>query len=219
MLKSGEVVAGLIDELNGYHQLVVALTESDWRTPTRCTGWTVADLTAHVTGVVADITAGRLDGAGTQGWYDRQVDERRGLAPGAVVDELAGSIPAMRRLAEGYFLPNWDAPGPPGVPGTLGSTALALWAGFYIHGEDVRAALARPPGRGPGLPAAVQFIGDSWDVDNWGPVTLALDGMDEIRIGRGGRRVVGDPLTFVLAVSGRSDPTGLGLDRSVNIYA
>jgi hypothetical protein len=42
--------------------------------------------------------------------------------------------------------------------------------------------------------------------------------MDEVDVGAGGRRITGDPLAFVLAASGRTDPAALGLDPTVNIY-
>ena len=73
-----EVVNGLLAELRNLHGLVATLTEDEWVAPTRCEGWTVSDISAHVTGVMADITAGRLEGIDTQPWYERQVDERRG---------------------------------------------------------------------------------------------------------------------------------------------
>ena len=219
LLERDEVVDGLITELDGYRRLAAGLTGADWATPTRCTGWTVADVTAHVTGVVADITGGRLDGAGTQEWYDRQVEERRLTPPALVVEELAAAIPVMRDVAERVFLPSWDEPGPPGVPGTIGSITLSLWAGFYIHTEDVLAALGRPPQRGPGLYAAVAHVCEAWDGESWGPVTLGLDGMEEISVAGGGSRITGDALTFVLCASGRADPGTVGLDAAVNIYA
>lgn len=219
LLKRDEIVHGLITELDGYRQLAADLTGADRETPTRCTGWTVADVTAHVTGVVVDITGGRLDGAGTQEWYDRQVEERRRTPPALVVEELALAIPAMRDLATQVFLPSWDEPGPPGVPGTIGSITLSLWAGIYIHTDDVLAALGRPPRKGPGLHAAIAHILEAWDAAKWGPVWLALDGMDELRLAGGGRRISGDPLAFVLSATGRADPRSVGLDASVNVYA
>jgi uncharacterized protein (TIGR03083 family) len=161
-LPKHEVVTGLVQELERFLGLVEELDAGDWRVPTRCDGWSVGDLAAHVTGVFADISAGRLDGAGTQQWYDRQVAERRGRSPSAVTEELVAVVPAMRERAEQRYLANWDAPGPPGVPGTLGTIAQELWTGVYIHSEDIRAALGRPPLRGPGLHAAVVTIADSW---------------------------------------------------------
>jgi len=44
--------------------------------------------------------------------------------------------------------------------------------------------------------------------------------MEDIPIGSGGgQRITGDPLAFILAATGRADPTPLGLDDTVNIYA
>jgi len=43
--------------------------------------------------------------------------------------------------------------------------------------------------------------------------------MPEFRASRGGRRLDGDPLPFVLAATGRGTSSKLGLDPSVNRYA
>lgn len=43
-----------------------------------CPGWTVRDLAGHLSGVVADISAGLLDGMAGDEWTARQVAERRG---------------------------------------------------------------------------------------------------------------------------------------------
>ena len=52
-----------------------------------CPDWTVTDLAAHVTGVAADLVAGRLEGVGTDPWTDVQVESRRGRDLGEIVDE------------------------------------------------------------------------------------------------------------------------------------
>jgi hypothetical protein len=49
-------------------------------------------------------------------------------------------------------------------------------------------------------------------------MTLELDGVDRITVCTGGSVVRGDPLAFVLAVTGRADPAELGLDPSINVY-
>jgi hypothetical protein len=43
--------------------------------------------------------------------------------------------------------------------------------------------------------------------------------MERIDLGGGGREVVGDPLEFVLAATGRADPKSVGLPSAVNLYA
>src|SRR6266508_1310881 len=58
--------------------------------------------------------------------------------------------------------------------------------------------------------------------EGWGPTVLALNGIPEFPVnangGAVGSRFTGDPLAFVLAATGRSDPAPLGLDESANIY-
>ena len=109
-LPQDEVVSGLLAELRGLRGLVAPLTEDEWRAPTRCVGWTVFDVVAHVTGVMADITAGRLEGIDTQPWYDRQVDERRGRPPQALVEELDLVITATEELMTAIDEAAWNGP-------------------------------------------------------------------------------------------------------------
>jgi uncharacterized protein (TIGR03083 family) len=217
-LPQDEVVNGLLAEMRGLRGLVATLTEEEWRQPTRCVGWTVFDIVAHVTGVMADITGGRLEGIDTQSWYDRQVDERRGRPSRALDEELELVIAATEELMTAIDEAAWNGPTVPGVATTLGEGILSLWCGCYIHREDILAALGRPPQNGPGLQASIAHIADVLTDRGWGPATLALDGVGDVAIGGGGRRIEADPLTFTLVASGRVDPAILGLDPSVNIY-
>jgi uncharacterized protein (TIGR03083 family) len=217
-LTQDEVVSGLLAELRGLRGLAATLTEDEWRTPTRCEGWTVSDVVAHMTGVMADITAGRLEGIDTQPWYDRQVDERRGQPPQALAEELDLVITATEELMTAFDEAAWNGPNVPGIAGTLGAGILSLWCGGYIHYQDILAALGRSPQKGPGLQAAIAHIADVLTDRGWGPATIALDGIGDVAIGGGGSRIEADPLTFTLVASGRADPTILGVDTSVNIY-
>jgi hypothetical protein len=64
----------------------------------------------------------------------------------------------------------------------------------------------------------VHHVADFLQESSWGPATLALDGVEVIDVRGGGAKVTGDPVEFVLAATGRADPSPLGLDESVNIY-
>jgi uncharacterized protein (TIGR03083 family) len=218
-LPQADVVDGLVNELQRFQILIASLTERDWVRPTICEAWAVGDLAAHVVGVMADITAGRLEGIDTQEWYDRQVAERRGCSPRSLLEELSGVVTATVDLMASLDEQSWNGPGPPGVAGTLGAGVEALWCGFYIHAEDILAAVGRPPQNGPGIRAAVSHIAAVLDRRGWGPATLALNGVAEVTIGGGGRRISTDPLAFTLVATGRADPASLGLDASVNIYS
>src|SRR5207244_11662901 len=85
-------------------------------------------------------------------------------------------------------------PAPAAIPGTLGTAVEGIWYDAYVHPDDVRAALGRPSQRGPGLRAAVSHLADLLSQRDWGPATLALDGLEQFPVSGGGRqRVTGDP--------------------------
>ena len=167
---------------------------------------------------MADITAGRLEGVDTQPWYDRQVAERRDRPKQVIIDELDGVIGATSGLLDLFDEAAWSGPAAPGVDGTLGAAMQSLWAGIYIHVEDVLAAVGRAPQRGPGLRAAVDHIAGALTASGWGPATLELDDLGVVEIGGGGRRDHDRRAHVRARRVGRSDPSLLGTDDSVNVY-
>ena len=214
-----EVVAGVFDEDRAFEELVRSLSDEQWQTPTRCEGWTVADVSAHVTGTLSDVANGRLAELGQPNSPQRQVEERRGASPEAIADELAGAIKVCADIAVTFDDEAWAGPPPVDIPGTLGMAVEALWYDAFVHHNDITAAVGLPARRGPGLRASVAHLADLLTQAKWGPATLALDGLEEFVVGDGGgQRVTGDPLTFVLVATGREDPSVLGLDETVNIY-
>jgi hypothetical protein len=54
---------------------------------------------------------------------------------------------------------------------------------------------------------------------DWGPATLAFDGIEEVPVGTGGSTHTGDALEFVLVATGRRDRDVLGPEGPPNIYA
>jgi uncharacterized protein (TIGR03083 family) len=217
-LSRTEVVVGLVDELEAFGALIGPLDAVAWSAPTRCEGWTVADVAAHVVGSMADVVSGRLEGLGSPEVTAREVAERKGRGPGELGSELAEVTKLAADLGEAFDDEAWAAPAPGGFDGSLGEGVEALWYDTYIHGDDIRAALGRAPEQGPGLKAAVHHVAMLLDKKGWGPATLSLDGIETLEVSGGGRAVTGDRLAFVLAATGRSDPAALGLDRSVNLY-
>jgi uncharacterized protein (TIGR03083 family) len=213
------VTEGTLREYGQFAALLRSLDERDWGAPSRCAGWTAADVAAHVSGLLADVVAGRLDGLGTPEMTQREVDERRGRSPGELADEIEVSAKVAADLLAGFDDAAWDGPAPPGVPGTLGDGVEALWYDAYLHADDIRAATGRPSERSASLEAAVSHVATVLDSQAWGPATLALDGVEKRDVGGGGgRHITGDALEFVLAATGRADPGPLGLDADVNIY-
>lgn len=72
-----------------------------------CPGWTPKDVVGHLTGVCADILAGRLDGVGTDPWTAVQVEERRSKSLDEVLTEWADVGPQVEALLPSF--PEWAA--------------------------------------------------------------------------------------------------------------
>ena len=218
-LPRDEVSKGLVAELEAFERLVRSLSPDELQAPSRCEGWTAADVAAHVIGAMADITQGRFDGQGTPEVTERQVIERRGRSADELADELRAASEVAPTLLGAFDDDAWDAPAPGGFEFSLGEGVEALWYDAYLHADDIRAATGRPSERGDGLRASIEHVATILERQGWGPATIALDGSGERAVGgRGGRRVVADPLEFVLVATGRSDPSALDLDPTVNIY-
>ena len=220
-----EVTIGLLEELERFKGLVQSLTPAELASPSRCSGWTVADVAAHVIGGMADVAAFRLEGLGTPEVTARQVAERRGRTAGELADELGATIKATADLLTAFNDEAWGMQAPGGFDFTLGEGVEALWHDAWLHGDDILVAVGRPSELGDGMKASVSHIADVLTREGWGPAVLALDGLPEFAVnanggnGRNGvSRFNGDALAFAYAATGRGDPAPLGLDESANIY-
>jgi uncharacterized protein (TIGR03083 family) len=212
---------GFVNELRAFEGLIRPLTDAEWNAPSRCAGWSVGDVAAHLTGTLADIAAGRLDDLGSPEVTARQVDERRGNTPGELADELAGVTKIAEDLLAGFDDDAWVGPSPGTYDGTLGQAIEALWYDAFLHADDIRVALGRPSdvGDGGGVRVAVKHLTEILDKDGWGSATVALDGIEEFLIGGGSsEKITGDPMRFILAATGRINPADIGLDETVNVY-
>ena len=220
-LSANEVKAGVIESHEAFGKLVAGLTDEEWATPTRCEGWTVGDVAAHVIGTMSDIVNGNVDALGQPGVTQRQVDERKGRSPGELADELQTAQPVAQSLLDAFDDEAWQSPAPGGYEGNLVQGVEALWYDAIVHAEDIRAAIGRTPETElKDVRACVHHVAFELEKRGWGPATLDLTGIEKIEIGGGGGQVVtGDPLTFVLVATGREDPSVIGLDASVDIYA
>jgi uncharacterized protein (TIGR03083 family) len=218
-LRRDELVPGLLNELDAFGELVASLDDRGWATPSRCQGWTVADLAAHVVGTMTDVINGQLDGLGSPEVTAREVAERKGRSPAELAEELAHDRKQAADLLAVFDDAAFEGPSPGTYEGTLGQAVEGLWYDTWAHADDIRAALGRPATKGPGLRAGVHHVASVVEHRGWGPATLGLDGLEEVPIGAGGRRIAGDPIAFILVATGRADPAQLGLDDTVNIYA
>ena len=198
-LTQDEVIAGLVDEWGRLAALIRSLDQDQWRTPSRCDGWTVGDVAGHAVGLVADLAAGKAEPA-TPEVTGRQAADRRDKAPAEVADELDQVGGALAGFLRTLDADTWNGPLPEPLSGTLGDGVADLWFDAYVHGDDIRHALGMEPERGPGLDVAA----------------------DRIRryAAQSGQRFPddADPHAVVLAGSGRGDPGPLGVTDEVNVY-
>ena len=214
-----EVISGYQDELVRFEELIRSLDDAGWQAPTRCEGWTSADVAAHVIGILTDITQGKFDGLGSPEGIARTVEERRGRSQAELADELEHARKAGADILNSFDEAAWAGPGPNDVSPSVGEGVEALWYDAYIHNQDIRAATGQPSEVTPGLRAAVAHLADLLTHDAYGPATLALAGLEEFPVGDGsGQRITGDPLQFVLVATGRADPATMGLDKRINVY-
>jgi uncharacterized protein (TIGR03083 family) len=214
-----DVVPGLLAELEAFGELISPLDAADWARPTRCEGWAVSDVAAHVVGSIADVVSGQLEGLGSPEVTAREVAERKGRSPAELAQELVAVTKLAADIAAVFDDESWEAPGPGDYDGTLGQGVEALWYDTYLHADDVRAALGRTSSRGPGLRASVHHVAHELDKQGWGPATLAFDAIEVVPVGAGGAKRTGDALEFVLVATGRTDRAVLGPDGPPNIYA
>lgn len=218
-LSLSEVGPGLQQEYQDFADLLLSLSDEEWNAPTRCEGWTAANVAAHVVGILTDVVNGRLAELGTPETIARQVDERRGRSPQEVAEELAASGKVAADMVSTFTDELWEMPAPPGVDGSLGSGVEALWYDTVVHADDIRRAVGRPSETTrDGIRASVSHVAAELEKLGWGPATLALDGIEEYKVGTGeGTRVTGDPFQFVLAATGRADSAPFA--DVPNIYA
>jgi uncharacterized protein (TIGR03083 family) len=212
-LANAEVAGGCVAAYDDFAALIDALDADAWRAPTRCTGWEVRDVAAHVAGLASDALSG-TPGTRTP---DEHAADLRGHSPAELAAQLRESRDVFASFFGGLDDAAWDGASP--VPDmSLARGVLGLWFDTHVHADDVRAALGREPDRGPGLSAAVAFLAYTLSKDGWGPATLKLDGMTPRDIGAGGRLITGDPHQFMLVATGRADPGSLGVDPTINVY-
>lgn len=205
-------------EVGRFEELIRSVDARDWDRPSRGDGWSAGDVAKHVVGQFADVVAGRFDGLGSDAVTQREVDERAGRGPNEVADELAEIRPSLAALLAMFDDDAWATPAPGGAAGTLGQGVEALWSDMVLHADDIRAAAGRTAPADVDTKPAASHIADILTQQGWKPATLALDGLEEFEVSGGGGRMTGAPWPFVLAATGRGDPSALGFDETVNIY-
>jgi uncharacterized protein (TIGR03083 family) len=219
MLGRQVVVPGLTEEYETFADLIQGLSEADLQAPTRCEGWTVSDVAGHVIGQLTDVVNLRLEGLGTPEVTEKQAEERRGRSPAELAKELSSSIETAKALLSAFDDESWDGPAPPGANGKLGFGVEALWFDTYLHRDDILSAVGRPGVGSEGMLASLSHVTQVLTDSGWDPCTFSFEAYGDFPVSGGGRKIERDPMEFLLAATGRSDPAGIDLDRSVNIYA
>jgi len=199
MALSREVITdGLVAQMEAFEDLIRSLSSEEWATPSRCEGWTVGDVARHAVGSMADVVAGRLDGLGSPEVTAREVAERQGQTQSEVADELAEVTKGAAALAALFDDDAWNGPAPGGYEGTLGRGVEALWYDFWLHADDIRAAIGRASEPEPGLISGVSHVGFELEKRGWtGAMPQDLDA--------------------ILVATGRAPATSS--DAPLNIYA
>lgn len=93
--------------------------------------WTVKDVVAHLTGIVDDSLAGRLEGAGTDSWTAAQVDARRARTLDEILAEWAVKAPDFEARMGGWRRRAWGQ----------------VIADIATHEQDIRGGVGRPGAR------------------------------------------------------------------------
>jgi uncharacterized protein (TIGR03083 family) len=175
----------------GRHRLTDLVSDLDdaaaATTVPTCPEWSVHDVIAHLTGVCADVLAGKIDGVGTDPWTADQVAARHDAPLQDVLAEWNEVAPAVEAMA-----------------GAFGAAGFQWVGDQAIHEHDVRGALDRPGARGSetihvglrfmapsfleavsslGLPTLEVRVGDrSWRSDEGEPAErLELDAFEALR--------------------------------------
>lgn len=128
------------------------LDEEQWLLPTRCPGWTVADLVAHAIDIESifgglprpehepDWDALRHVTSDFGRFTEPGVDARRGLPRTEVLDELTRTI-AARRVALDALPPGAEVIGLAGTPVPLARFLRTRTFDLWAHEQDLRAAV------------------------------------------------------------------------------
>ncbi len=174
--------------------LVGDLTPEQARTPVpACPGWTVHDVVAHLSGSVADVLGGRMEGIGSEAWTAAQVEARTDVPIGQMVAEWSETSP---RFEDGLR--------------AIGGPMAALGvADVWHHEQDLRGALGVEGGHDPvtehtAIAGYAPQVGAAWAAEGRGPLWIVA-GDTTVQSGDGepGATVTGPPYELARALGGR----------------
>ncbi len=133
------------------------LTDAEWAAPSRCDGWSVQDVVAHLVGAngfwALSITKGR-EGEPTRylTTFDpvdtpaQMVEAARGVPPQVTLASLVESNTALAATLVGLGQDEWTTVLAEGPPGHISLRCIALHALWdsWVHERDVLLPLGRP---------------------------------------------------------------------------
>ena len=158
-----------------------------------CPGWTPKDVASHLTGVCADILAGRLDGVATDPWTGAQVEERRSKSLEEVLAEWEDVGAQVEALLPDF--PEW--------------AANQMVFDFLSHEHDVADALGLPPpenvqAEGPALDFAAKALTGRAKQLGLPPLTIVCGGRTWSTAGEGdGVTLTISPVDLLRSTTGR----------------
>jgi uncharacterized protein (TIGR03083 family) len=151
----GDPSVPLLRQRRRLGELVAGLDDTEWAAESRCAGWTVRDVIAHLVGVdqfwVLSITsalAGEptryLDGFDPVAVPATMVDGTRDQPAAAVLDGFLQGIDALAAAVDGLDEAQWALPAeaPPGHVSLHALSLHALWDA-WIHERDILLPLGR----------------------------------------------------------------------------
>ncbi len=149
--------APVVRQRRRFEATLLELGDNDWRAPSRCDGWTVQDVVAHLVGVNAfwqgSVAAG-LAGAPTRvlAAFDPaatpplMVDAMRALAPAEVLEQFVASNGAFLAVLDALDERGWSAiaESPAGHVSIRLLAHHALWD-CWVHERDIALPLGATP--------------------------------------------------------------------------
>lgn len=213
MLTRERTTAGLLREYRSFADLLATLDMSMWVRATRCAGWQVRDVAAHVVGQAIDTVTGA---SGTRS-AEEQAASLRAESPLSLAAQMREIVQSAARLVAAFDDDIWARPSP--LPRlTVGRAIHALLMDAYVHADDIRDAIDQPSDLGDGLSDSVDFVLDALSRDPIAAADPCLVRLLALPAGAFTKESGTDAHEFLLAATGRRDPRKLGLPETVNIF-
>lgn len=213
MLTREHTTAGLLREYQSFADLLATLDMSMWTRATRCAGWQVRDVAAHVVGQAIDTVTGA---SGTRS-ADEQAASLRAQPPNDLAAQMRQIGESTAGLVAAFGDDIWARPSP--LPRfTVGRAIHALLMDAYVHSDDIRDAINASSDPGEGLCDSLDFVLDALRRDPSAAADSHVARLLEIPAAAFTKESGIDAHEFLLAATGRRDPRMLGLPETVNIF-